>query len=79
MYVGSGVTCIHEPWRAAVIAKNTNSKAACVFLQSSRQERKGEDEMKEGKKKKHWMRYDRHEENATWVVSVVNVLDVNIV
>lgn len=25
------------------------------------------------------MKYDRHEENATWVVSVVNVLDVNIV
>lgn len=31
--------------------KNPNSKAACVFLQSSRQDRKGEDEMKEEKKK----------------------------
>jgi len=53
VYVGSDVTYIHEPWKAVVIAKNTNSKAACVFQQSSRQDRKeDEDEMKGEKKKK---------------------------
>lgn len=35
-----------------VIAKHTNSKAACVFLQSSRQDRKREDEMKKKKQQK---------------------------
>jgi len=54
VYVGSDVTYIHEPWKAVVIAKNTNSKAACVFQQSSRQDRKeDEDEMKGEKKTKN--------------------------
>jgi len=54
VYVGSDVTYIHEPWKAVVIAKNTNSKAACVFQQSSRQDtdrKEDEDEMKGEKKK----------------------------
>lgn len=39
--------------------KNTNSKALCVFLQSSRKERKGEDEVrgKRDGKDKQKLRY----------------------